>query len=552
MKYGLIWRHCGVTDVWNVLQVSMATCALMGRLGQRLQRLRQRPNLPFGGVNMLFCGDFAQFPPPTRYSRALYDSSASAAHDKLTQYGRLLWTSLTHTVVLYQQMRIVDAGWADMLERSRFAACTEADRQLILARRVRRDNPVVWTKETRIVVGRNPLRTLLNFSAAEHAAVGKGTPTLVAVADDARSVNAGTSRKRLNNDHRLAVLDLPDNQTGNLPGKLPLVMGMPCLLRKNVDVPAGLSNGSCGTLVGLVLDPREPPIPSLSMDSAPVHFLKFLPQLLLVRFPSLRRTTPICPDLSPDPHVWPVVLTRESFKYSPTKGVKYTIVRRQFPLIPAYATTAHAAQGLTLQSIVCDLNGCHRLPNAPYVILSRCKDPKRLWVMRDFPLTALQRPPSAELEAEMLRLEQLDDKAVAQYSRHISGLEQEQAEHCYKLGVLRQSGRLLRRETKRKLKERLETLRVTNPAAASQLDPDDCDYVTQTEAGAICLIASGDMDSPTIHAAVVPPVPDESEAGMLSDSKAVVSDSEAGELQQRHGARRWRQRRLAVPWRGVS
>ena len=259
--------------------------ALMGRLGQRLQRLRQRPTSVRRSKHDLqwrLCAVSAADPVLTSSLR----SSPSTAYGKLTQYGRLLWTSLTHCVMLYQQMRIEDAKWAEMLERSRFAACTEADRQLILARRVRRDNPVIWTRDTRVVVGRNPLRTLLNFSAAEHAAAGKRTPTSVVVADDARSSNDGTSRRQLNNDHRLAVLDLPDNQTGNLPGKLPLVLGMPCLCRKNIDVPTGLSNGSCGTLVRVVLHPRESHIPALSLDAEPVHFLKYLPQILLVRFPS--------------------------------------------------------------------------------------------------------------------------------------------------------------------------------------------------------------------------------------------------------------------------
>ena len=165
----------------------MATCALLGKLGRRLQRIHGRPQLPFGGVNMIFLGDFYQFPPPTKYSSALYDANAAKSSKKQTAYGRLLWTGLTHCVILYEQMRIVNDAWAQMLERSRYAACTEADRELILARRISETNPVIWTDETRIVVGRNPLRTLLNFSAAESAAAGNRTVALVAVAVDMRS-----------------------------------------------------------------------------------------------------------------------------------------------------------------------------------------------------------------------------------------------------------------------------------------------------------------------------------------------------------------------------
>jgi hypothetical protein len=488
-------------------EISMATCALLGQMGKRMQRIKNKPDLVFGGVNLIALGDFGQFPPPTRYSKPLYDDSASLVAAKTTQYGRLVWTRLTHVVLLHQQMRVENDRWNQMLERSRYAVCTEEDRQFILKRLVTKDNPVKWRTNTRIVVGRNPLRTSLNFEAVQEAARASRQVTLVAVAQDARSLSRGQRHHALNTHHRLAVLDMADNSTGNLPGKLPLVLGMPCLLRKNIDVPNGLSNGTCGTLVGVILDPREPPVPAYSADATNnnVHFLKYLPQCLLVHFPTLKRQTPVCPGLCDDPQVWPLLPCKETFDYKPTKGVKYRICRAQFPLIPAYASTGHAAQGLTMQSLVCDINGCQKLPNASYVILSRCKRPEDLWILRNFDLTALQRPVPAALQKEMLRLEELDAATVDPFVDFIPGLEAEQAAFTHKnLGY-------------REWAANLQAVKVARKGARANLTR-NADYdlaslpSTETsqllETGDIYSICTGDPAQPTLLTTVeIAPMP---------------------------------------------
>ena len=134
--------------------------------------------------------------------------------------------------------------------------------------------------------------------------------------------------------------------------------------------------------------------------------------------------------------------------------VKYRISRQQFPLVPGYASTAHAAQGLTLKKVVCDLNGCDKLPNAAYVILSRCRRPTDLWILRDFPLTSLQRPPPAALDIEMRRLRALDEAAVQRYHRLIPGLREEQYKFTQRVRVLEQQAFILQRKARMKARKR--------------------------------------------------------------------------------------------------
>ena len=72
--------------------------------------------LPFGGINVIVCGDFMQFPPVTMQGKPLYYGAAS---QQLLEYswgdvseslnmgisGRALFMQLTDVVILKQQMR---------------------------------------------------------------------------------------------------------------------------------------------------------------------------------------------------------------------------------------------------------------------------------------------------------------------------------------------------------------------------------------------------------------------------------------------------------------
>ena len=45
-------------------EVSMLSCFDMYRISAQLCKVMNNPTCPFGGLNMLFAGDFAQLPPP--------------------------------------------------------------------------------------------------------------------------------------------------------------------------------------------------------------------------------------------------------------------------------------------------------------------------------------------------------------------------------------------------------------------------------------------------------------------------------------------------------
>ncbi|KIJ28100.1 hypothetical protein M422DRAFT_190190 [Sphaerobolus stellatus SS14] len=80
------------------------------KISNRLSAIRNNPHVPFGGINIILCGDFAQLPPVKAIP--LYDhnillspSAGSTAHDQEVALGKTLWHQFITVVILQQNMR---------------------------------------------------------------------------------------------------------------------------------------------------------------------------------------------------------------------------------------------------------------------------------------------------------------------------------------------------------------------------------------------------------------------------------------------------------------
>jgi PIF1-like helicase len=78
-------------------EVSMLSCHDMYRISARLAKILNVADLPFGGINMLFAGDFAQLPPAigqehmALYSRTVGNRSTSCRNQE-SAVGKALCT----------------------------------------------------------------------------------------------------------------------------------------------------------------------------------------------------------------------------------------------------------------------------------------------------------------------------------------------------------------------------------------------------------------------------------------------------------------------------
>jgi PIF1-like helicase len=125
------------------------------------------------------------------------------------------------------------------------------------------------------------------------------------------------------------------SESGVPPSTLKLKIGVICSIMRNLSLQNGL------------------------VKNARVRILEFKSNSIKV-----------CLLNEPAVHFW---LPRITFEFQPER-CPWTIIRRQFPLRPAYATTFNSCQGLTLDRVVIDLRTPVFAHGQLYTALSRCRN----------------------------------------------------------------------------------------------------------------------------------------------------------------------------------
>ena len=147
------------------------------------------------------------------------------------------------------------------------------------------------------------------------------------------------------------IISLFQDAMGLQPSVL-LKMGAKVMLRSNMWVAAGLTNGSLGTVHGFLFNPEE------------THGRKALPAAVCVNFPGYRG-----PAWDPDhPHVVPIPPIMAKWM----KG-RHLHSRTQVPLTLAYSTTIHKSQGWSLDRVKVDLGRQELFRGVSFVALSRAR-----------------------------------------------------------------------------------------------------------------------------------------------------------------------------------
>jgi ATP-dependent exoDNAse (exonuclease V) alpha subunit len=215
---------------------------------------------------------------------------------------------------------------------------------------------------------------------------------------------------KLSTAERLALLKRKVDGKGGQSDRLQLeeevllAKGMKVMLVTNIQTDFDMANGARGTVVDIILDPREPE----EEQRAHERKLHFPPACVLVKLDRMRvshfgdlpeNTVPIFP--------------AESKLRIQVSQKTVTITRRQIPLTPAYAFTDFRAQGQTLKNVIIDLGRPPTgklTPFNAYVALSRSSGRDTIRLLRDFDEDLFTTVPSEALEAEDVRLEELDEK----------------------------------------------------------------------------------------------------------------------------------------------
>lgn len=383
----LMSRWDGV-DFLFIDEVSMISCRLLCQVSAALSIAKGNPKA-FGGINIIFAGDFAQLPPVADhklYGRIKGKINSATEMGQDIAMGKVLWFSVLQVVILttqYRQRGDENAAFVHLLERLRIGRCTQEDYECLNTRVLDNCKPNLKEKkwiDAPIIVYDNATKDALNKRcAARFAQDNERTLHWYYPVDKYKSqpVVDVNLIKHLRN--------LPSNITSQRLGMLPLALGMPVIVSQNFDVEGGVVNGSRGVVKSIryYVDKGERYLKSCVV-TIPSASLEDMPNLPSQDMPILQDSVSL------------------QFKH-PHTGRMCTIRRSQVPIVPAFAMTAHRAQGQTISNVIVDLQSCHGT-ESPYVMISRVTSLDGLLILRPFDKDKITCRQSEESRRENSRL----------------------------------------------------------------------------------------------------------------------------------------------------
>ena len=372
-----VGRALSFSDLIIIDEVTMIPKAVLDAVDSGLRRVAAQINaagceLPFGGKHVLLFGDLAQVPAVVR-ARDDFTESANQFFEANT-YSSFARYGLTRVMRqdsnqqdfmnLLADLRNSDEHLSSeslALLRSRFHPGRLEDVIGVIDDFVGRDDPlgmvITFTNikaqlYNKLILARrlppdlqHPLELRAKFFVREppcftaHGNANRVPNLLPRLASDSEiRIFFGAFRKRLINTI--------------IPLELRVCPGARVMLLQNLDLAAGLINGSRGTVVSYI---EEADAIAVLFDGAPENS----PPTLVTRTPSVEL---------------PLSRGQHMFMY-------------QFPLKLSWAVTSHKAQGQTLSRIAIDISDSAFAHGALYVALSRVRslDALLLFGLPEFP-----------------------------------------------------------------------------------------------------------------------------------------------------------------------
>ncbi len=406
--------------IWeNVLyliidEISMVSATLLSAISSRLQHAKGHSAVaedrPFGGVNVIFLGDFGQLQPvssPSLYSHRFIDApTVQDAQNKsaLAAFkGVYLWRSVVTVVILRKNQRqSKDAPYCNLLGRVRegrsgivrFQGTAYDFRQLQSRLLQNFDKPSCSRfLNAPVIVGRKAVRDALNRRLLQLHADSIGAHVDVYHAIDK------VDGKILRGPARDTVWDLGSTTTRDSLGRLPLFPGMKVMIQENIAFAYHVVNGAVGTVKDIKYDE---------------HLGYRTVSVVYVEIPGAGHL------LGQDADVVPIFPNPTYFTWTRRRATKTTpadsdsVSRLQLPILPAYAYTDYKAQGRSLDAAIVDLDSCLSIQGA-YVMLSRVRTLDGVAILRPFKPRKIEAEISAELREEFGRLERLDEATTARW-----------------------------------------------------------------------------------------------------------------------------------------
>ena len=299
-------------------EVSMLSCRGMYLISARLARILNNLDTPFGGMNMIFAGDFAQLPPAiggehaSLYSRTVR-SNPTSLYDQQATIGKALWHQVTTVVLLRENMQqrtnsVEDTDFRSALSNMRYKVCTPADIAFLRSRVSSNflNRPSINDARFRnvsIITCLNSLKDEINHLGATRFAQESNQNLVEFFSIDtlpSEDVKDARGRKRRvkrkchreltehgkikPNIQRILWEQPPCANTKLIPSRLSLCVGMPVMIRSNIAMELCMTKGQEGFVYGwqaqlingvntldtLFVQLHDPPM-SVKLDGLPLN-----------------------------------------------------------------------------------------------------------------------------------------------------------------------------------------------------------------------------------------------------------------------------------------
>ena len=402
------WRY---VDFVLIDETSMVGAELLFEIDHALRYAKENFDTYFGGVNMIFSGDFYQFPPigATPLYNPLSHVPKTTTSEISKRLGQLAWKSVNSVIELTEQERMKeDPEYALAVLRLRVRRCIDEDRDIFNSRRIKTaDYPSgidlsEIDESICVIVNKNFIRENINNYKAQAECSKPDSPELLrCYANDKYVDRLQTDVSQMTKKERIYWANLNTSKKtsiGALPGIIPLFVGAPVILRnKNISINLSITNGQPGII-------RDVKMKRLDNEL-------FCADLALVEFPASSVHIEGLPK-----HYYPIFPISSTITSTiPIDNNEYetaTIQRNQLPLQLAFAVTAYAAQGKTLPQILCNLK---EGGFAAYVSASRARTREGLFITDEVSLKNLNTTISSHLLRETARLDALKYNTLVKF-----------------------------------------------------------------------------------------------------------------------------------------
>jgi len=256
-------------------EVSMLSCRDIYKISAQLAKAMNVYDKPFGGLNFIFAGDFAQLPPAG--ATPLYGCVKTKGDSRMkvsqqeSAIGKALWHQVTTVVILWKNMRQKNQSDADTklytcLENMRYKVCTQADIDFLKTRVVNKSNKYLnlassQFRNVSIITGWNAQKDRLNELGCKRFTKdhNKSLVSFYSI-DNWKSESKNWLEDDFLDDIKSGsffplqlqriLWNQPHASSDHISGRLDLCIGMPVMIQYNEATECCITRGAEGSVLG--------------------------------------------------------------------------------------------------------------------------------------------------------------------------------------------------------------------------------------------------------------------------------------------------------------